>query len=122
MTMLKRLLLLLLPVALLSLAGCRDYESKASYFNGDVAVTYHQTRSRDQNDYISLVFYEKGSYAVTFSTPPGAGTRGADHMPASFKKEIQASPREIVLNQHVMPDFVRITIRRGGVEEFHDFN
>ena len=29
MTMLKRLLLLLLPVALLSLAGCRDYESKA---------------------------------------------------------------------------------------------
>jgi hypothetical protein len=108
-----------------SLHAPLQYSGKASYFDGAVSAAYFQNRSSHKNDYISLAFYAPGTYIVTFSTPPGSSGHGADYMPANFTQEITAAggPREIVLNQYVIPDYVRITIvRTDGKAETHDFD
>lgn len=120
----KRLFLFAaLIVAITVLGGCghREYFSKSSYFDGDVVVEYKQSRSRETNDYLTFRFYEKGAYKISFSITPGERGRGKDNVPKNFTKTIDSPPREIVIEQYVLPDFLRVTIDKNGKSESHDF-
>jgi hypothetical protein len=132
----KRILLALCAVAALSLTACdgnnsggtstaprvEQYDQRALYFDGTVVATYAQVKGGRTNDYISVVFYEPGNYLVMFSVPPGASTGGGP-MPANFRKEIApgTGPREVIIRQSRIPNYVRITIvRQDGKDESHD--
>ena len=104
---------LILGIALL--AGCtREYFAKGSYFDGAVIAEYKQSTARGTNDYLAFRFYEKGTYEISFSITPGKGGRGQDKVPQNFTKTIEVAPREIVVAQYVLPDFLRITITKNG--------
>lgn len=118
----KRILAVcMLLLGMLTLSGCQQYDSKASYFEGSVLVEYHQTRTRNSDDSITLTFYEPGKYEVAFSRTPGKGSRGAEHMPQSFTVDLDQAPRVRVISQYILPDFLRVTITRNGKSETHDF-
>ncbi len=124
----------LLTLAGLALTGCGEngsggvstqhklanWDRKVGYFDGGVVANYMQNKG-SVNDYISIVFYEPGSYLVMFSAPPNHSA--SINMPPNFRKEITVNggPREEVIRQYSIPDYVRVTIIRGdGKEEFHD--
>ncbi len=119
----KRILLIaLLAVSALTLSGCNtEYESKASYFNGTILAEYHQTRTRGSDDTFTFTFYEPGTYNVTFSAIPGESSRGQEYRPQGFETTIEQAPRVRVINQYILPDFLRVTITHNGVSETHDF-
>ncbi len=121
--MIKRILVIaLLLVTALSLSGCKtEYESKASYFSGTILAEYHQTRTRGSDDTFTLTFYEPGTYTVSFSAVPGESTRGQEYRPQDFEVKIEQAPRVRVINQYVLPDYLRVTITHNGVSESHDF-
>lgn len=122
--MFLRKIIPLLAVAIILLSGCGTVEffSKSSYFDGDVVLEYKQTRSRDHNDYVTFRFYQQGTYQITFSITPGKSDRDKEYLPKDFTKAIQQVPREIVVEQYVLPNFLRVTITRDGVSESHDFS
>lgn len=117
----KTITLILALAAIVVLSGCvREYHSESSYFNGAVAVEYKQTKTGNSDDYMTFRFYGSGIYEVNFSDPHGENlTRG---LPKDFKQEIGAEPREIIVKQHVLPDFIRVTIKKDNQTEFHDFS
>jgi hypothetical protein len=141
MHMIKRVFIALLAVAAMTLlTACDqpgsggtstqqhkllDFDRKASFFDGAAVATYMQTRDSYTNDYISIVFYEPGNYLVMFSTPPSIHSNGGGDMPVNFRKEIAAGagPREVVVRQYRIPNYVRITIvRTDGTDESHDMD
>jgi len=87
------------------LSGCvSDYSSKASYLGGKALVEYEQHGARGTNDYITVTFYEAGSYHVAFSETPGKSPRsgrGESVMPKDFDAKIDAAPRVMVITQFV---------------------
>ena len=109
--------------ALLIVAGCAaQFESKSTYFEGDVSVEYFQTRQRGHDDYLTFTFYEEGTYKVTFERTPDKGSRGSQYMPDGFTITIDEAPREHIVRQYILPDFLRVTIERDEKEtEYHDF-
>lgn len=119
----KRLGAIALLIGLLfSISGCREYQSNASYFDGQVLVEYHQTKSRGSDDSVTLSFYGAGFYQVAFSSTPGKNDKNAQYMPKDFNTTVLLSPRVHVINQYILPDFLRITIKRNGMTtEVHDF-
>jgi len=114
------LVLVVLLIGVL-LAGCRTYYAKDSYFEGDVTVEYQQTQQRGTDDCLTFVFYEEGEYKVSFSITPEKGKLGADYMPEDFEITITEAPREHIVKQYILPYFLRVTIERDGVPEYHDF-
>ena len=123
--MLRKLSLFVgLVVGIALLAGCepRQYFAKGSYFDGAVIAEYKQSRAREMQDYLTFRFYEKGTYEISFSITPNKGGRGQDKIPQNFTKIIELAPREIVVEQYVLPDFLRITITKEGKSESHDFS
>ena len=120
MTMLRKVLIIGLLAA--SLAACNEpYESKASYFNGSVTVEYLQTRSRSSDDYLTVRFYDPGTYQISFEGVPGKSGRGSDKMPKPFTITVSAA-REVIIRQFVLPDFIRVRVIKDGTEELHDFS
>jgi hypothetical protein len=112
---------LILGIALL--AGCtREYFAKSSYFDGAVITEYKQSTARGTNDYLTFRFYEKGTYEIAFSITPGKRGRGEDKIPQNITKVIVSPPLEIVIEQYVLPDFLRITITKDSKSESHDFS
>ncbi len=112
-----------LIVALLSLAGCREFKAKATYFDGAVLAEYHQLEARGgSNDSFTLTFYETGTYYVAFSQTPGKSDRGIEYMPQNFTIVINSVPRLHVISQYILPGFLRATITYGGKTETHDFH
>jgi len=111
----------LITLSVLALAGCGQYDSKASYFNGAVLAEYHQTRWRGSNDTFTLTYLEPGSYRVNFAVPPGKSMRGIKYMPQIFNTVIEQAPRVQVISQYVLPDHMRVIITHDGVTEIHDF-
>lgn len=121
----KVVFLLVLGCLFLLLIGCggtAEYLSKASYFDGTVAVEYEQTRITSHNDYLTFRFYEEGTYEISFSITPERSTRGQEYLPQDFEITIDDVPREVVKEQYILPDFLRITITRNGESETHDFS
>jgi len=121
--MIRRIFLFFLLVLTMALViGCaREYFSKESYFNSAVIIEYKQTTARGQNDYLTFRFYEKGIYEISFSITPGKRD-SPKHLPKGFTKVIEAVPREFVIKQYILPDFLRVTIARNGKSESHDFS
>lgn len=124
--------LALLVVASINLVGCdsapatphapEQFNTRAGYFDGSVAVEYRQVRRSRSNDFVSVTFYAPGTYQVSFSTPPGSSSGKSSYMPKDFTIQIGNTPREIVINQYLIPDFLRVTVTKdGGTGEFHDF-
>lgn len=124
--------LALLVVTAIGLTGCdsspsaprapEQFNTRAGYFDGSVAVEYRQVRRSRTNDFVSVTFYAPGTYQVSFSTPPGSSSAKASYMPKDFTIQIGNSPREIVINQYLIPDFLRVTVTKdGGAGESHDF-
>lgn len=123
--MLRKLSLFVgLVIGVALLAGCkhRQYFAEGSYFDGAVIAEYKQSRARGSNDYLTFRFYEKGTYEISFSITPDKGGRGQDKIPQNFTKTIEVAPREIVVEQYILPDFLRITITKDGKSESHDFS
>ncbi len=104
-----------------SLAGCGQFDSKASYFNGAVLAEYHQTRWNGSDDSLSLTYYEPGKYQVEFSVTPGKSKRGGKYIPQDFTVAVEQAPRIRVISQRILPDFMRVTITHNGVTETRDF-
>lgn len=100
----------------------REYFSKSSYFDGGVIVEYKQSRARGSDDYLTFRFYEKGTYQVIFSITPGKGVWGQDNIPQNFTCIIHRAPREVLVKQYVLPDFLRVTITKDGETELNDFS
>ena len=118
----KRIITILILIGMLfTLTSCREHQSKASYFEGKVLVEYHQTDTRSADDNLTLSFYGPGLYEVSFSTTPGQSDRGAQSMPKDFHTAVLLSPRVHVINQFKLPDFLRVSIKRNGNLEVHDF-
>lgn len=124
--------LALLCAAAIGLTGCdsrpsephapEQFNARAGYFDGSVAVEYRQVRRSRSNDFVSVTFYAPGTYQVSFSTPPGSSSAKSSYMPKDFTIEVGNTPREIVINQYLIPDFLRVTVSKdGGTGEFHDF-
>lgn len=124
--------LTLVVVAAIGLTGCdsrpsephapEQFNTRAGYFDGSVAVEYRQVRRSRSNDFVSVTFYAPGTYQVSFSTPPGSSSGKSSYMPKDFTIQIGNTPREIVINQYLIPDFLRVTVTKdGGTGEFHDF-
>ncbi len=101
--------------------GQREYFAKGSYFDGAVIAEYKQNGTPGTNDYLTFRFYEKGTYEISFSIVPGKGGNHQDKLPQNIKKIIEVTPREIIIEQYVLPDFLRITIVKDGKSESHDF-
>jgi len=121
--MMKRFVILISVVSVMFLAGCQnEYFSKRSYFDDAVIVEYKQSRSRENDDYLTFRFYEKGAYQISFSITPGKGGRGQKDIPKNFTEVVKKAPRESMVRQYVLPDFLRITITRSGVTEINDFS
>jgi len=118
----KRILVIALLLATaLTLSGCTEYDSKASYLNGAVLAEYHQTRTGGSDDSFTFTFYEPGTYEVSFSAVPGKSSRGQEYRPQNFEAKIDQAPRVRVISQYVLPDFLRVTITHNGATETHDF-
>ncbi|MFA6096185.1 MAG: hypothetical protein WC788_00990 [Candidatus Paceibacterota bacterium] len=118
----KTTTLLLALAIIVSLSGCTEYYSKSSYFNGTVAVEYRQTKTGNSDDYLTFRFYDPGTYEISFSIPSGKAKARTGLLPEDFKQEIETAPREITIKQHVLPDHIRITIKKDGQTESHDFS
>jgi len=99
----------------------KEYFSKSSYFDGAVIVEYN-TRAKGISAYLTFRFYEKGTYEVSFSITPDKRGRHRDKIPQNFTKTIEVAPREIVIKQYILPDFLRVTIVKDGESESHDFS
>jgi len=114
----------MLLIGMVAIAGCQppEYFSKSSYFDGAVIVEYKQSRMRGTNDYLTFRFYEKGNYDISFSTTHRGGCFGENRIPQNFTKTIEVPPREIVVEQYILPNFLQITITRNGKSESHDFS
>jgi len=113
---------LILGFAFLVGCGSGEFFAKGSYFDGAAIVEYKQSRERGRNDYLTFRFYEKGTYAISFSITPDKYGRGQDKIPQNFTKTIEVAPREIVVEQYVLPDFLRVTITKDEKSESHDFS
>lgn len=119
----RKVVFLLILVGCLFLIGCGGtYHSKASYFDGTVAVEYDQTRVANHNDYLTFRFYEEGTYEISFSITPETSIRGQEYLPEDFEITVADAPREVVKEQYILPDFLRIIITRDGESETHDFS
>jgi len=113
---------LILGIAVLVGCGSREYFAKSSYFDGAAIVEYKQNRVHGSNNYLTFRFYEKGTYEIAFSITPGKRGRGQDKIPQNITKTIEVAPREIVVEQYILPDFLRVTITKDGKSESHDFS
>jgi hypothetical protein len=121
--MMKRFAVLAALACVVLLGACsREYFSKGSYFDGAVIVEYKQSSSRGSADYLTFRFYEKGTYQVTFSITPGKGGRGQDKIPQNFTRTFDEAPREVLVKQYILPDFLRVTITKEGKTEINDFS
>jgi len=107
---------------LVGYSGPAEYFTKSSYFDGAVVIEYRQNYVRGINDRLIFRFYEKGSYEISFSITPGNGGYDQDKIPQNFRKTIKVVPREIIVVQHFLPDFLRVTIIKDGKFELHDFS
>lgn len=123
----KKIVLILIGSLFLAalLSSCQDYRSSASYFNGGVLGEYYQTLSHNQDSF-TLTFYEKGEYQVHFSLTPGTESRSFNRkwamtIPEDFTINITDSPRVKVINEWILPGFLRVTITHNGKVEYHDF-
>lgn len=100
--------------------GCKNqYESKAMFFNGDVVVEYLQQSERMTKDYVTFKFYQRGEYDISFSLTKSG--RGRDELPSNFSLTVDTLPREYIVEQKILPDFLTITIKRDGVAESKNF-
>ncbi|MDO8537032.1 MAG: hypothetical protein Q7R94_02190 [bacterium] len=115
---------LILGIALLASCGRSpsEYFSKGSYFDGAVIAEYKQNTAHGTNDYLTFRFYEKGTYKISFSITPDKGDRHRDKIPQNFTETIEVAPREIIVEQYILPDFLRITITKDGKSESRDFS
>lgn len=96
------------------------FSSAKSYFNNAVTVEYHQFRYGRTQDYLLFRFAKSGNYRVSFSTTPGLRGRGQNRIPKKFAVDIK-TPRDIKIQQYILPDFLRATIVMDGQSESHDF-
>jgi len=118
----KHVIFILLVTCLLLVSCSSQFESKSTYFEGDVSVEYFQTRQSGHDDYLTFMFYDEGTYKVTFERTPDKSSRGEKYMPEGFTITIDEAPREHIVRQYILPDFLRITIVRDEeTTEFHDF-
>jgi len=120
-TPLRLLGLLLLVAVFLAACSGREYHSAASYFDGVVAVEYNQNLPSSSDDYLTFRFYEEGTYAISFSVTPDKSDRRGD-LPEDFVFEAASVPREIVVEEYLLADFLRVTITWNGQSEHHDFS
>ena len=99
-----------------ALSGCvgKTYFDKHSYFDGAVVVEYRQTKQRGTDDFITFRFYEKGDYGIYFKAKNGKA-------PKNFEITIKEVPREHVIEQYTLPDFLSVTIYYNGAKESHEF-
>ncbi len=108
-----------LIVSLALLTGCHaHYSHISSYLDGAVVVMYQNEGGH--NDFLDFRFYEPGVYAVSFSIVPGDD--GHRSLPVNFTKIIETAPREIIVEQWKLPDYLRVTISKDDRTESHDFN
>lgn len=113
----RKVFFLIIGLALLA-SGCVRFDSVSTYFNGTVVVEYKQVAGTS-DDYLTFRFYEPGIYEIYFSTPP---EKIATHqLPNDFRQVIETVPREFVVSQHVLPNYLRVTIKKDNQTEFHDF-
>jgi hypothetical protein len=102
--------------------GCgRGYFAKNSYFNGAVIVEYEQNTMHGTEDYLTFHFKEKGTYEISFSITPGGGS-DQKNVPNNITKVIEATPHEFVIEQYILPSYLRIMITKDGKSESHDFS
>lgn len=114
----KRIAIFLAVVALI-LTSCREYHSKADYFNGKILVEYYQTSTASEDDNVTFTFNDEGTYKVTFACTPSKKCNV--NPPEGFTIEVKGSPSSKVVNQHVLPWFLDVTIERNQVAETHHF-
>lgn len=116
-------LVVLALIIALSATGCISYQSKATYFGGSVLVEYYQIKGSQESDNLTFTFYDTGKYHVSFSTTPGTyNFIYAKYMPTDRDIVIDKTPRVYLIEQYILPDYVRITITKDGdVPETHDF-
>ena len=89
---------------------------RTSYFDGMVKAEYRRAKSDDNA--FTVMFYEKGTYRVSFAEIPGTSNRSA--LPRTIDLVVEATPQTKVF-QGGVPDCFRATITRKKVSEFHDF-
>jgi len=112
--------LFVLTLLLFLTVGCTaQYESKGRYFNGDVVVEYLQQAAAGTKDYVTFKFYKKGEYKINFSVTKRG--RGTDKLPENFTLLVENTPREYIVTQKILPDFITVTIENNGITESNDF-
>jgi hypothetical protein len=117
----KRKMILLLVglvcVFVVVLSGCGRVNSSQTYFGGKVLVQYQGTDVRGENDSLTFTFNQPGEYRVDFSYTPGQEKFGS--LPANFTI---VGPLSKVIQQEVLPNYLRVSITYEGQVEFHDFS
>src|ERR1700734_26245 len=96
------------------LAGCGTWDSTSSYFQGAVTVHYHKSDWRDDPDYLSIMFYQPGTYKLSFS--PKIGT--LSHESESFDQ----GQRRLIVPAKDMPSALKVTIADGSQSETETFS
>lgn len=116
------LLVILLGIGLLS-TSCRSREhvTRSVLMDGAVVVELKRTEESGSNDCLTFQFHEKGTYEISFLIVPGGGAHRWDYLPERFTKTIEVVPTEVVLEQYILPDFLRVRVKREGKTKFCDF-
>jgi phosphorylcholine metabolism protein LicD len=114
-------ILLLLVLLLLLLTACYyTQKDRHTYFDEAVVVTYQQTQTTDYDDFVTLKFYENGSYEVYFAAK--AEDCYVENIPQDFKVVVDETPYEHIVKASILPNYLLITIKKNGLEESHEFS
>jgi len=102
----------IIAISTLILCGCTRAKDRHEYFGGAVIIEYEQNTAGD-DDYLILRFYDTGEY--TFNFEPNLKTK-------DFSITIKSVPREKIIKQYVLPDFLTISVWYKGQVESYEFS
>lgn len=99
---------------LIGLISCAiDYAAKTTYFDGAVLSEYTGTSQYGSKQYLTLYFYEKGTYKILFS--------GSKHkkFPKDTVITIENVPRVKIFRN--VPSRFKLAIEKNGKSEYRKF-
>lgn len=104
-------------VAMVTLLGCSGiaFDSKVTYFEGSVLAEYHGNSQLGSHNYLTVTFYEKGNYEISFFE---LSCRDRE-FPADIQVIVKSSPRVRIV-ENVDPGF-GLAIIKDGRKECHKF-